>query len=244
MNQLPKSNAKIYSEKEIEIQIDPDGAEHKVIVEKTRRIESSAEPDFIKLYTKMWCEFNEIPDKYRPLFLELATRMTYCNKSGLDRSQIVYTGEPFASAICEALGWKQKDSLMKGLRALCNCNAIKKVNRAVYQINPSYAGRGEWKYRPALDRGGVEDLIAVFNFRDKKVDTHVIWADNGEPGEDNESYRDMLNTSPKTDDSASMIYTKTTPIEPTADSDRAAKAAPTESHKKSRKKPKKEEVAV
>ena len=144
-------------------------------METTKKLEKSTEPDFIKLYTRMWCEFNGIPECHRALFLELATRMSYCNKTDLGASQIVYTGEPNASAICQAIGWKQKDSLMKGLKALVNCGAIRKLNRAVYQINPSYAGRGEWKYNPRLDRGGVEDLVATFNLRKGTVETQIVW---------------------------------------------------------------------
>ena len=214
-SKIPKSQVKIISEKQTERRIAADGTEQVTVAEKTRAIQRSDEPDYIKLYTRMWCEFNAIPDRYRPLFLELITRMSYCNKADLDTSQIVYTGEPNATAICKALGWKQKDSLMKGLKALCKCEAIKKVNRAVYQINPNYAGRGEWKYNPRLDRGGVEDLIAVFSFKNQTVQTKIVWADDGK-GDDviNNIYRAMLETDPKKDISASLTHQQITPEPP------------------------------
>lgn len=183
---------KISIEKQITTTIDAEGNESSTTVEKTRKIELSTEPDYIKLYTAMWCEFNQIPVAYRQLFLELVSRMSYCNKSDLDQSQIVFLGEPISSAVCKALHWKSKDSLMKGLRALVKCNAIKKIGRAVYQINPSYAGRGEWKYNPRLNRGGIEDLIATFNFRDKTVKTEIIWADDGKENAFNETMREGL----------------------------------------------------
>lgn len=208
MKQIPKTSAKIVSEKEVKTTVDADGSEFTTTVEKTRAVERSGEPDYIKLYTRMWCEFNGIPERFRPLFLELATRMSYANKADLSTSQTVYTGEPYATAICNALGWKQKDSLMKGLKALCNCGAIRKVNRAVYQINPSYAGRGEWKYNPKFDRGGVEDLVATFSFRDGSVQTQIVWADDGKPGGLNTMYRAMLNTSPHRDDRAIVTTTQ------------------------------------
>ena len=180
MNQIPKSNSRIISEREVKTTVDAEGIEQTTTVEKTRALERSTEPDYIKLYTRMWAEFTGIPEQHRALFLELACRMTYCNASSLGTSQIVYTGEPNATAICEALGWKQKDSLMKGLRALKKCGAILQVNRGVYQINPSYAGRGEWKYNPKLNRGGVEDLVAKFSFATGEVETEIIWADDGQ----------------------------------------------------------------
>jgi len=171
----PKGSQRILSTKTTTTTTEADGEEHVVVVEMTKKLEKSTEPDYVKLYTRMWCEFNGIPECHRALFLELATRMSYCNKTDLGASQIVYTGEPNASAICQAIGWKQKDSLMKGLKALVNCGAIRKLNRAVYQINPSYAGRGEWKYNPRLDRGGVEDLIATFDLRKGTVETQIVW---------------------------------------------------------------------
>lgn len=172
----PRGSTRILSTQTTTRTTEQDGMESTVIVETTKKLEKATEPDYIKLYTRMWCEFNGIPECHRALFLELATRMSYCNKSDLGTSQIVYTGEPNATAICQAIGWKQKDSLMKGLKALVNCGAIRKVNRAVYQINPSYAGRGEWKYNPKLDRGGVEDFIARFDLRKGTVETQIVWS--------------------------------------------------------------------
>lgn len=174
--------AKIMTDIETVRQIDAQGNESKTVTEKTKAIEISNEPDFIKLYTKMWCEFNSIPVQWRELFLQLATRMSYCNKTNPEESQIVHTCEPTASVICKTLGWKQKDSLMKGLRALQKCNAIKKISRGVYQINPSYASRGEWKYNPRLERGGVEDLVATFDFRAGTVSTTITWTPDDNPG--------------------------------------------------------------
>ena len=96
----------------------------------------------------------------------------------------------------KALNWKDR-MYQKGLKALCECEAIKKVGKGVYQINPRYAGRGEWKYNPRLERGGIEDLVATFNFKDKSVDTKIVWADDGEDTPMNEAYRQGMGVSAK-----------------------------------------------
>ena len=177
---------------EKETYVDEDGKVKSTTKEMTVKKERSEEPDYIKLYTRMWCEFNEIPLSYRTLFLSLVSRMSYCNRNDLENSQLVNTGKPWSKSIMEECGWKSSDSLMKGLKTLCDCNAIRKVGRGVYQINPSYAGRGTWKYNPRVNGGGIEDLVATFNFKDKTVDTHIVWADDGQDSEYNDYWRNGL----------------------------------------------------
>jgi hypothetical protein len=160
----------------------------------TLKFEKSKEPDYIKLYTNVWCEFNQIPIQWRTLFLELVSRMTYCNAEDLKHSQLVYTGKPFNDDIANALGIGIRQ-YQKGIKSLCECNAIKKISRGVYQINPTYAGRGEWKYNPKLRRGGVEDLVSTFNFKTGEVDTRIVWADDGCDDDINKIYRDGLGVS-------------------------------------------------
>ena len=171
--------------------IDADGNITETTKETTKKIEQSKEPDYIKIYTRVWCEINEIPEKWRELFLQLAVRMTYARASDPDNAggQIVSTGGPLGEEIRAALGWKTRVPYQKGLRALCECNAIKRVGRGFYQINPSYAGRGEWKYNPRLDRGGIENIVGTFDLKEKKVDATIIWADDGTDNELNETYR-------------------------------------------------------
>ena len=187
-----ENNYKI--QQEITTKIDENGNETSTIKEKKINYQRNEEPDFIKLYTKVWCEFNEIPIAYRNLFLELITRMSYCNSTDLDNSQIVFTGVPVSTQIMKALGWK-KNMFQKGLKVLCDCGAIKRINRGVYQVNPSYAGRGQWKYNPRLAQGGVEDLVATFDFKTKETNVNILWADNGEDEELNNIYRNMLDSS-------------------------------------------------
>ena len=157
-------------------------------------IQALPEPDYIKLYTKMWCEFKAIPEVYQKLFLELAMRMTYCNSTDLEHSQLVSTGMPWSAEIQKTLNWQPR-MYQRGLKALCDFGALKKVNRGVYQINPQYAGKGAWKYNPKLNQGGVKDLVATFNFKDKTVEQSFVWADNGENDEINDMMREGLGVS-------------------------------------------------
>lgn len=179
---------------ETETVIDAEGNEKTTKLEKSTSLERSGEPEYIKVYTNMWAEFNGVPTAYKDLFLQLAIRMTYCNLDDLKNAQLVNTGKPYSESIMNALGWK-KDMLKKGLRELTKANAIEHVARGVYRINPNYAGKGEWKYNPRLKRGGIEDLIATFNFKDKTVKTEIVWTDDGEDSDINSIYRKGLNLS-------------------------------------------------
>ena len=203
----------IISKKEIQTFIREDGTEQSTTKETTSKIEHSTEPDYIKVYTKMWCEFNQITMVYRDLFFELICNMSYCNASDLEHSQLVNTGKPWSDSIMKHLGWK-KAMYQRGLAELCKCNAIKKISRGVYQINPSYAGRGEWKYNPRLSRGGIENLVATFDYASGTVATKMLWADNGEDTELNELYRTGLNVTK--DDNTTLTTQTITPEDKTA----------------------------
>ena len=146
-------------------------------VEKTSKVQKSEEPDYIKLYTRTWCEFNQIPLRLRDLFLELVVRMSYADASSPEESQTVFTGKPTSTAIMKSLKLKQS-TYNQYIRELRDCKAIKQVSRGVYQINPNYAGRGQWKYNPTLESGGIEDLIAVFDFKKGTVETKIHWGDD------------------------------------------------------------------
>ena len=188
------SVSKIIVKKETTINEDAEG--NQSINTKEISYQTSQEPDYIKIYTKTWCEFNQIPIVYRDLFMELVTRMTYCNASDLDNSQLVNTGKPWSDSICNKLNWK-KAMYQRGLKALCECNAIKKVGKGVYQINPNYAGRGSWRYNPKLKQGGVKELVATFDFPNKTVNTKIVWADDGTDNQLNDLYRQGLNVTSK-----------------------------------------------
>jgi hypothetical protein len=186
--------SKFISKTEVQTKIDADGNEQITKVESSTAITRNDEPDYIKIYTNMWAEFNGIPLAYRELFLQLAIRMTYCNSDDLKDAQLVYTGKPFSESIMVTLNWKV-DMYKRGLRELTKAGAIVRIARGVYQINPQYAGKGEWKYNPKLKRGGIQDLIATFNYREKTVEATMIWADDGKDNELNGVYREGLRVS-------------------------------------------------
>lgn len=146
-----------------------EGADGNVTVDTaviTQAIKKNEEPDYVKIYIDGWRKSNEIPARYRRLFLHLAMRMTYANfgKGGEldDGGQVVYVLGPARKALLEECGWRGDDALSKGLRALVDCNAIRKICRGVYQINPRYAARGTWHYNSRKKQGGVENLVAAF----------------------------------------------------------------------------------
>lgn len=168
-----QTNKKIISEKETIIKIDNEGNETQEIRETTRTYDKLDEPEYIKIYTDMWCKFNGVPEAYVRLFLSLIARMSYCDATDLDNSQIVCTAKPFSTALMKECGWSSEVSLKKGLKALCDCNAIRRVNRGMYQVNPSFAGKGLWKYNPKYKQGGIVDLVATFDFVNKTVETKI-----------------------------------------------------------------------
>ena len=192
--------------------IEEDGKEIVRKFEKSTAITRNTEPDYIKIYTNMWSEFNNIPIAYRELFLQLAIRMTYCNADNLEDAQIVYTLKPTVDSIKRVLGWKNS-MFYKGIGELIKSGAIRKISRGAYQINPQYAGKGEWKYNPRLKRGGVEELVATFKLGkdgEKTVKTEITWADDGEKTEFNQMYRDGLKV--KASNETVLLYTEITPI--------------------------------
>lgn len=112
--------------------------------------------------------------------MALVCRMSYANLNDSGGGQTVCTIGSIGASIVTECGWKNKDTLYRGLQALCECNAIKKINRGEYQINPNYAGKGPWRYNAKEERGGVENLIAKFSFADKTVDTQIVWVSSDE----------------------------------------------------------------
>lgn len=212
------------STKETTIRIDENGQEQTTVIEKVKKRERSTEPDYIKLYTSMWCEFNQIPLRARPLFLELVVRMGYADKSARGGGQLVGTGGPIMADICEKLGSDGKaltrSTYQKYLKDLVNCGAIIPISRGYYQISGDYAGKGEWRYNPTLKRGGVEELTTTFRMRSdgtKQVETNILWADDGTDTEINNTYRKMTNA--KKDEQTVMTTTTATPIEDNQDID-------------------------
>ena len=98
-----KNSTKISEFKEVKTFEDSEGNITTSTVERTSKIKRSEEPDYIKLYTQTWCEFNQIPLRLRDLFLELAIRMSYADSTSPEESQVVYTGKPVSTSIMRSL---------------------------------------------------------------------------------------------------------------------------------------------
>ena len=202
--------AKITTYTKETIHEDAEGNITRDVLSKTNKIESIDEPEYIKIYTNMWCEFNQIPLRARDLFLEIALRMTYACTTDKEGGQLFYAVKPINEAICQILGIKTR-MYQTLLSDLVKCNAIRRVGKGVYQVNPSYAGKGLWKYNPRSDQGGIEDIIAKFSFKDKKVQTEIIFGDDGSQSQFNETYRQGLDVKAK--DRAVLKSTSITNLE-------------------------------
>lgn len=134
------------------------------------------EDDYVKIY-KEFMECKAFPINYRELFMQLAIRMTYCNIDYPDSSQIVYVVGPTKKEIMAACGWQTETPLVKGLKVLCDCQAIRRVSRGIYQVNPYYASKGAWKYNKRLRTGGVKELRERYKVADR-IDNGLIDYDN------------------------------------------------------------------
>ena len=94
-----------------------------------------------ELCIRDWSKFNAVvPQSYRSLLLALANKATPYDERSPDTSQIVYIG-PVAKAIMAECGWKTRDPLAKGLKSLCECNALRREARGVYRVNPDIVVR-------------------------------------------------------------------------------------------------------
>ena len=160
------------------IKIEREGADGNVTVDTavvTQAIRKNEEPDYVKLYIDGWRGANGIPARYRQLFLSLAMRMDYANiERGGDPDeggQIVCVMGRCREALLRECGWNGDDALCKGLKALVDCGALRKISRGFYQINPRYAARGTWHYSSRKNQGGVENLLAAFVSDNQKAPT-------------------------------------------------------------------------
>ncbi len=158
----------IYHEEVIKVQ--REGADGNVTVDTavvTQAIRKNEEPDYVKIYIDEWRGSNKIPSRYRRLFLHLAMRMDYANFGTTgelnEGGQIVYVAGPARKALLKECGWSGDDALCKGLKALVDCGAIRKISRGFYQVNPRYAARGTWRYDRRKKQGGAGNLLAAFD---------------------------------------------------------------------------------
>lgn len=92
----------------------------------------SKEPEYIKIYTQKWKE-KPIQKPYLNLFMNLVNYAEQ-TEDGLTVSVV----GPIKEKICENLNCG-KANVNKGLKALREAEAIEKISRGLYRINPEYA---------------------------------------------------------------------------------------------------------
>jgi hypothetical protein len=133
------------------------------------------EPPYIKLYYKAWMGIYDVPDAYKTLFLTMAKNMSPCICDDLDHSQLVNTAGIYTDIYLRACHWTSKDSLKKGLKALCDCNAIIRVGRGVYQVNPTFAAKGKWLNGKvdATAFSGVREFTTSFDWANGTMQTTI-----------------------------------------------------------------------
>lgn len=178
-NPFAEYSQKFYEETKTTTVKNPDGTVSETKDSVIKAVSRENQPDFIILYTTVWCECNDIPSRYRELFLQLAFHMSFVNSDDIDRSQLVDVSGPHKLDILEALNWKEQ-ALRKGLKALCDCNAIIRrtdFGKSWYQINPSYAARGAWSVKNGI---GIKDFKIHFDMLSRSLQTVITVADDEE----------------------------------------------------------------
>lgn len=173
----------------------------------TTKFKKNEEDEYIKIYTKMICVFQNLPAECAPLMLALASSMTYANINDTEShgGQLVGITQLVRENICKQLNIS-KTTFFRNIKKLEEANIIRKIGgqrSATYQINPEYFGKGLYEYSPQHGYGGIKDLRATFNFSDKKVHTEITYA--GDYMTESEMYEHKFN---KTE------YTKTTTLSP------------------------------
>lgn len=128
-------------------------AEHSV---GTRTIHSN-EPPFVKMYIADVLYMRDMPKGLTNIVYALLDVATYAKK-GLRIS--ISTG--FKNEICEQLGIPRQ-TLNNALVKLCKGKILRRVDTGLYELNPYFFGRGEWK--------DIDNLRMTWNYDDIKGKT-------------------------------------------------------------------------
>lgn len=78
-----------------------------------------------------------------------------CRKTGDDG--LIHTGGAAASELAIECGWSGKSSVFVGLKALCDCGAIRQIEKGIYQANPQSPqfespSRGQRSFKDEAER--------------------------------------------------------------------------------------------
>lgn len=107
---------------------------------------------FIRIDTESWQRNNSIPEEYRSFFICLACNMGNIDLYDFDADcfdtrQAVIMDRGLAERLCGEMGWPGMARLRKGIRALCDCGAIRRAATGVYEVSKRYASLGARKTR-------------------------------------------------------------------------------------------------
>lgn len=122
----------------------------------TRTIHSS-EPPFVKLYITDVLYMQDMPKGLTNVVYALLDQATYAKK-GLRIS--ISTG--FKNEICEQLGIPRQ-TLNNALVKLCKGKILRRIDTGLYELNPYFFGRGEWK--------DIDNLRMTWDYNDIKGKT-------------------------------------------------------------------------
>lgn len=130
----------------IERTVDSDTGE--VVSQAVTTIDREAEPDYVKLYVRAWCEFKEIKGVNTTFLAHLLPYMTYAS-----RGQRIYLAPLMKREIASELGWAEKTALNRfnqELRKLVKQGVLKHDGTDAYTVNPELVGKGSWRDIKAL----------------------------------------------------------------------------------------------
>lgn len=110
---------------------------------------------YIRIDTESWQRDNKIPEEYRSFFICLACNMGNIDLYDFDADcfdtrQAVIMDRGLAERLCGEMGWSGMAQLRRGIRALCDCGAIRRAATGVYEVSKRYASLGARKARKRM----------------------------------------------------------------------------------------------
>lgn len=134
---------------------------------RTVSIGRSGEPEYVKIYTNNFKLIKDLKNESLKIFLILCQHVGYADVSDKAGGQLVKIDKDIKEKIMNELDISLS-TLSRGLADLKNHKLIKKIDGAIYQMNPFLVGRGFWEYRPSYRSGGVGDLRNDWNVENRR----------------------------------------------------------------------------
>lgn len=115
--------------------------EHGEILQETKAFSWSAgkEPEYVKVYIENIMVLAEINGWISKVMYELIKSVSYANKG-----QYIIINAGYKRIIAETLDIKPQ-TVTNAVNELSKKNILLKKDKGVFQLNPQFFGRGEWK---------------------------------------------------------------------------------------------------